>query len=51
VRVWDALSGQELLSLSGFSSAVQYVGFSSDGQHLCGSSNGELKIWEAPAGR
>jgi WD40 repeat protein len=50
VRLWDAFSGQELLSLRGFTSDVRFVEFSANGQELCGSSGVELKIWEAPTG-
>ena len=61
VKVWDAQTGQELLSLKG--TAVTSVAFSPDGKRLASSSSGtrddtkkawaagEVKVWDARPAR
>jgi WD40 repeat protein len=50
VKVWDAQTGQELLSLKGHASIVNGVAFSPDGKRLASAGN-ELKVWDAQTGR
>jgi WD40 repeat protein len=46
VKVWDATSGQELLTLSGHTSPIIGVAFSPDGTRLATASNdGTAKVW------
>jgi WD40 repeat protein len=47
VKVWDAQTGQELLSLKGAGSSVA---FSPDGKRLA-SGGGEVKVWDAQTGQ
>ena len=50
VRLWDARTGQEIMSLSGQTSAANQVAFSADGNRLAAASgDGTVRIWEAPA--
>jgi hypothetical protein len=47
-RLWDAVSGRELLSLKGHRGWVITVAFSRDGQRIVtASSDGTAKVWEA----
>jgi WD40 repeat protein len=49
--VWDAHSGQCLLTCSGHEDEVWACGWSPDGQKLLsGSSDGTLKVWDAQTG-
>jgi WD40 repeat protein/serine/threonine protein kinase/DNA-binding XRE family transcriptional regulator len=51
-KVWDAVSGQELLALSGHTDEVLAVAFSPDGTRIAtASADGVAKIWDATAGR
>jgi WD40 repeat protein/serine/threonine protein kinase len=58
VWLWDAQTGQELLSLKGHTSGVFSVCFSPDGKRLACASGyqeekiwkGEVKMWEAQSG-
>jgi WD40 repeat protein len=48
VKVWDAATGQETLTLKGHSSAVWSVSFSPDGQRIVsGGGDMTVKIWDA----
>ena len=53
VKVWDAATGQETLTLKGHAEDVLSVTFSPDGRRLAaGIRYGTVKIWDArPAGR
>jgi WD40 repeat protein len=56
VKILDAQTGQELLSLKGHTSGVNSVVFSPDGQRLASSSGdpffpGEVKVWDAQTGQ
>jgi WD40 repeat protein len=48
VKLWDAATGQELLTLKGHSVAVFSVAFSPDGKRLAtGSFDPPVKLWDA----
>jgi WD40 repeat protein len=48
VKVWDATSGQEALTLPGHTGGVWSVAFSPDGQRLASvSREGTVKVWDA----
>ena len=50
MKVWDAASGQETLTLKGHTDWVSSVAFSPDGKRLVsGSHDKTLKVWDAPA--
>ncbi len=52
VRLWDALSGQELRSMTGHHFIVRRVVFSPDGKLLAtGDGGGEVRLWEVETGR
>ena len=61
VKVWDAQTGQELLSLKGFAGPYPSLAFSPDGKRLASSqrpSNSldrgdfdEIKVWDAQTGQ
>ena len=47
-KVWDAASGQELLTLIGHKEWIIAVAFSQDGQRIVtGSADGTAKVWAA----
>ena len=51
-KVWDAQSGQELLTLSGHSNLVLSVAFSPDGGRIVtGSEDKTAKVWDAQGGK
>jgi WD40 repeat protein len=48
VKVWDAGSGQEILTLKGHTRSVTSVAFSPDGMRLASSSaDGTVRVWSA----
>jgi WD40 repeat protein len=50
--VWDAASGQELLTLKGNSNFVISIAWSPDGKRLAtGSWDNTAKVWDAVSGR
>jgi len=52
VKVWDASTGQEALTLKGHTFTVNSVGFSSDCKRIVsGSYDGTVKVWDANTGQ
>ena len=52
LKVWDATTGQETLTLKGHTGAVQSVAFSPDGKRIVsGSDDQTLKVWDATTGQ
>ncbi|HLJ95665.1 MAG TPA: protein kinase [Gemmataceae bacterium] len=52
VRIWDAQTGQELLTLKGQTGIVESVAFSPDGKRLAGASRDKVvKVWDAQTGQ
>jgi WD40 repeat protein len=47
VKVWDAATGQEVLTLKGHTGAVSSVAFSPDGTRLASAGAGGVKVWDA----
>ncbi len=48
ITLWDAATGQEVLTLRGHSGAISRLTFSADGRFLASSSkDGSVKLWEA----
>ncbi len=48
VRLWDPVTGHELLTLNGHSAPVRAIAFSPDGTILAtGSHDGAIKLWRA----
>ena len=51
-KVWDAVSGKELLTLSGHADVVYDVAFSPDGTHIATASRDfTAKVWDAASGK
>ncbi len=52
VKVWDATSGQESLTLKWNTKYVRSVAFSADGNRLASASDdGTVKVWDATSGQ
>jgi WD40 repeat protein/serine/threonine protein kinase len=59
VKVWDAVTGREVLTVRGHAGNVSAVAFSPDGRRLASASGqnldarrpGEVKLWDAASGR
>jgi WD40 repeat protein len=50
VKIWDAETGRELLSLPEHSRYVGSVAWSPDGQQLATAAQPEVRIWDASIG-
>jgi WD40 repeat protein len=51
LKVWDAQTGEEALTLKGHTGFVQGIAFSPDGKRIVSSSNDKtLKVWGAQPG-
>src|SRR5262249_38136219 len=52
VKVWDAHTGQQLLTLRGHTGSVESVVFSTDGKRIVsGSQDDSVKVWDAQTGQ
>ncbi len=52
VRVWDIITGEELMTMSGHSDIVWSVAVSQDGKYLASASSDKtVKIWDAATGQ
>jgi WD40 repeat protein len=51
IRVWDALSGEEILTMEGHKDAVHSIAVSHDGQWIVsGSHDCSIRLWNASSG-
>ena len=51
VKVWDAATGPEILTLKGHTSGAHSVAFSPDGSRLASSGGPTVKVWDAATGQ
>jgi hypothetical protein len=52
LKVWDAQTGKELLTLKGYTGVVNSVCFSPDGKRIAaGISDGTVKVWDVQTGQ
>src|SRR5205807_5517619 len=52
IRVWDALTGRELLCLRGHTSTVRGVAWSPDGKRIASASaDGTARVWDVAGQR
>lgn len=47
IKIWDALSGIQLLGYKGDESSVEYASFSPDGKNIVSASSEKINIWNA----
>jgi WD40 repeat protein/serine/threonine protein kinase len=50
-RIWDASSGELVLSLKGHTAAVLRVSWSPDSQHLATAGDSTVRVWDARTGK
>jgi WD40 repeat protein len=52
VRLWDLVTGQEILELEGSTGPLNCVVFSRDGRRLaCAGDDTTIRVWEAGEGK
>ena len=52
MRVWDAVTGQEVLKLEGHSNGVTSVCMTADGSRIVsGDADGMMRVWDAITGQ
>ena len=51
VKLWDAATGQAMITLKGHTGPVMSVAFSSDGTQIASASHTTLMVWDAVTGK